>query len=74
MYGHRRTGPCEIPIDVWIPDVEPEYALSFARDGCGGPTSYAPVTYKRWLWPHTITLYVVKDPDFSGKHGLFPSF
>jgi hypothetical protein len=74
MYGHRRTGPCEIPIDVWIPNVEPAYALSFTPDGCGGASSYPPVTYSRWLWPHKITLYVVKDPDLSGKHGLFYSF
>ncbi len=74
LYGHRRSGPCEVPIDVWLPDVEPAYALSYSRDGCGGATSFAPVTYRRLLWPHTITLYIVKDPDLTGKHGLFPTF
>ena len=74
LFGHRRRGPCEIPIDVWIPNVEPAYALSYDRNGCGGSTPFAPVTYKRLLWPHLITLYIVKDPDLSGKSGLFPSF
>ena len=74
LFGHRRTGPCEISFDVWIPDVNPAYALAYTPDGCGGPTSFRPITYRRLLWPHKITLYLVQDPDLSGKQGLFTSF
>ena len=59
--GHRRFGSCEMLLEFWIPDWDPQYALAYTPDGCGGSTAFAPITYRRLLWPHEITLYVVKD-------------
>ena len=68
LFGHRPVGPCELPVAPWIPDVRFEYALSYSATGCGGPTNFPAITYRRFLSPHEVTVYIVKDPDFSGEH------
>jgi hypothetical protein len=53
---------CYLVIPFWLTEVHPLYTLSFDRAACGGDAGFAPVTYNRWLSPHKMTVYVVKDP------------
>jgi hypothetical protein len=53
---------CPIVYLYMTPVVVPQYGLSFNPNVCEGPAGFAPVTYRRWLSPHTITVYVVKNP------------
>jgi hypothetical protein len=45
--------------DLFTPAIVPGYSLSFDPAACGGPSRFAPVTYRNWVWPRTITIYIV---------------
>jgi len=52
--------PCR-PLNAFLfPDLVPQYALSFNRNACAGPTNYPPVIYHELLGPHTVPIYVVR--------------
>jgi hypothetical protein len=36
----------------------PGYKLSFDPDACGGPSGFAPVTYRGWLGLYSSALYI----------------
>jgi len=40
------------------PEMVPGYKLSFDPDACGGPSGFAPVTYRGWLGLYSSTLYI----------------
>jgi hypothetical protein len=52
--------PCQ-PLNAFLfPDLVPQYALSFDRNACAGPTDYPAVVYHELLGPHTVPVYVVR--------------
>jgi hypothetical protein len=51
---------CRPQGDSLTPAVVPGYTLSFDPAACGGPSRFAPVSYRQWLWGETATVYVVK--------------
>jgi hypothetical protein len=40
------------------PEMVPGYKLSFDPEACGGPSRFAPVTYRGWLGMYSSTLYI----------------
>ena len=54
LAGH----PCGYHYAHLVPVIEARYVLSFDRDGCAGPTAFAPVTFSTWLPPFDQTIYV----------------
>jgi len=44
----------------YTPHVRPLYTISFDPNTCGGPTSFAPVHYSRWLASSPGALYAVR--------------
>ena len=40
------------------PEMVPGYRLSFDPNACGGPSRFAPVTYRGWLGIYSSTLYI----------------
>jgi hypothetical protein len=40
------------------PEMVPGYKLSFDPEACGGPSGFAPVTYRGWLGLYSSTLYI----------------
>jgi hypothetical protein len=57
--------PSSFPTDcqptwVWFtPAIVPGYALSYDPGACGGPSRFAPVTYREWLTARAVPIYVV---------------
>jgi Dolichyl-phosphate-mannose-protein mannosyltransferase len=49
-----------------LPHFFPRYGLSFYPDACGGRSSFAPVSYFRWLGLRPASLYVVKYQPTNG--------
>jgi hypothetical protein len=48
------------PDQPWlVPALVPGYALSYDPNACGGPSRFAPVTYREWLLARTIPVYIV---------------
>jgi hypothetical protein len=43
----------------WLPAINPRYALSFDPTACAGQSHFAPVTYREWLRPRSVTIYIV---------------
>ena len=50
--------PCHTFFFVFVPIVEPKYALAFDPDTCYSRSSFAPVGYSTWLPPHGRAIYV----------------
>jgi hypothetical protein len=51
------------------PALIPGYVLTYDPGVCGGPSTFAPVTYHAWLAPHTVTIYIAKTfKDQAAKH------
>jgi len=53
---------CPIVYLPLMPDVLQQYLLSLNATTCEGPAGFAPVRIKRWLRPHTVSVYIVKNP------------
>ena len=51
--------PCKVLWYDYTPHIRPLYTISFDPGTCGGPTSFAPVHYSRWLAASPGTLYAV---------------
>jgi hypothetical protein len=49
------------------PVIAPRYTLSFNPAACGGPTQFAPVTYRAWLGPHAVSIYIVNSSAVAGS-------
>jgi len=62
-YGAISHLVCPERMSTWNASVFPKITLSFDPNACGGPTGLTPVTIHRWLPPHQIAIYVVKDPE-----------
>jgi len=52
--------PCKMLWYDYTPHVRPLYTISFDPNTCGGPTSFAPVHYSRWLASSPGALYAVR--------------
>lgn len=50
---------CQPQLAGLTPAIVPGYALSFDPSACGGPSHFAPVLYRNWLWGSTVKIYVV---------------
>jgi hypothetical protein len=55
-------GTCPELMEQLTPHVSRQYSVSFDPMSCLGPTSYAPVSYRMWLPPRKVMIYVVKNP------------
>ncbi len=42
------------------PVVQPRYSLSYDANICGGLSQFPAVTYRNWLGPRTVNIYIVK--------------
>jgi hypothetical protein len=62
-------GDCKPEKPGLTPAIVPGYALSFDPSVCRGLSHFAPVTYRTWLLPHTIPIYIVNtEGPRSGSH------
>jgi hypothetical protein len=52
-------GNCHPLMAELLPSIHPRYALSFDPAACAGQSRFAPVTYREWLKPHSVTIYIV---------------
>jgi hypothetical protein len=50
---------CKPEKPSFTPVMIPGYALSFIPEACGGLSRFAPVTYRNWIGPRTVTFYIV---------------
>jgi len=50
--------PCQPRSAGLAPEMVPGYKLSFDPEACGGPSGFAPVTYRGWLGMYSSTLYI----------------
>jgi hypothetical protein len=57
---------CPIEDPNWLPKVLPDYSLSFDPHACGGPSTFAPVVWHRWLAPRQMPIYIVHNPKVPG--------
>lgn len=46
----------------WTPAIKPNYATSLDPTECNGQAGFPPVTYRTWLPPRTLSIYIVKLP------------
>ena len=59
---------CPIQDPNWLPQIKPQYSLSFQQHDCGGQADFAPVIWHRWFGPHRLPIYIVKNPVVPGSH------
>lgn len=50
---------CQPGFPMLTPVIVPGYALSYDPNACGGLSRFAPITYREWLPPRYVTVYVV---------------
>ncbi len=60
-------GVCPPLLLDFFPVVSPRYAMAFAPQACLGQASFAPVTYRSWLAPHSTKIYIVKVGNPSNR-------
>ena len=53
---------CRLDYLPLMPSIVPHYSLALSLSACAGATPFAPVSYRRWLSPHSATVYVVNNP------------
>ena len=59
--GRSNQAVCRPQMYRYTPAVKPEYALSFDPTDCNGPSEFPAVTYREWVGPRNVTIYVVKS-------------
>lgn len=54
----RKFQPCGYWPAAFFPTIHPEYVVSYDNAACDPQNTFAPVTYRLWLPPHTATFYI----------------
>jgi hypothetical protein len=67
---HESFGVCPPLLFDDFSVVSPRYAMAYDPTACLGQASFAPVTCRSWLAPHSTTIYVVKvgQPTNQANH------
>ena len=65
---------CQPTWPMFTPAIVPGYALSFDPKACGGPSRFAPVSYRQWLLARSIPVYVVKHTQAGLKPALSAAY
>ena len=50
---------CQPQFLQFTPAIVPGYALSIDPAACGGPSTFSPISYRKWLAARSISIYIV---------------